>query len=298
MRVASFFAGIGGFDLGFEQAGMEIVFQCEIDPFCQKVLRKHWPHVEIHDNISTLAPEKIPFADLYCGGFPCQDVSLANQGKRQGLEGERSGLFYRFADLIEQNTPKWVVIENVTGLLSSQHGNDFKVVIQKLDEIGYSVGWRVLDAKYFGTPQRRRRVFIVASYQSLSAVRVLFEPEASQFIVESGDGKKSSLAQGTRNRNKFSNIYSIQHAGLGRKPEAGPQGKGYRNDGETWTLDNRGSADAICKTNAPFRIRKTSGISTGVDRNRYAAIGNAVCVPVVKWIGERILQAEQSSQLS
>lgn len=294
MRVASFFAGIGGFDLGFERSGMEVVFQCEKNRFALSVLEKHWPNVPKHRDILTLTPNEIPEAELYCGGFPCQDVSLANQGKRMGLKGDRSGLFFKFAEFIEARKPKWVVIENVVGLLNSQHGNDFRLVVGKMDEFGYGVAWRVLDAKYFGTPQRRRRVFIVASYNSFSAASVLFDEEAVTVAVEKSRRSEQADGRQAGTRHKESDLYSIQHAGIGRNHRAGPQGKGYRNDGETWTLDHRGSADVVCSTDDPFGIRDSSGFPLGVDKRRYKVIGNAVCVPIVEWLGRRILAVEEA----
>lgn len=138
------FAGIGGFDLGLEKAGMEVVFQCEINKFCQKVLRKNWSKVPLHTDITRLNADEIPESNVWCGGFPCQDVSSANQGKRKGLEGARSGLFYTYAKLIEERKPEWLIIENVPGLLNSHNGQDFKVVIDTLVEFGYGVSWRVL----------------------------------------------------------------------------------------------------------------------------------------------------------
>ncbi len=292
MKVASFFSGIGGFDLGFERAGMEVVFQCEKDEFCQRVLKKHWPDVTLYDDITTLTEEDFPSADLYCGGFPCQDVSLANQGKRQGLKGARSGLFYTFAKIIEARKPKWVVLENVPGLLNSNQGRDFQVVLQTLDEFGYGVAWRVLDAKFFGTPQRRRRVFIVASYQSLSAAAVLFDEQTSEIPFGSRQRSAETTAARDGIRHNEPALYTIQHAAVGRKHTAGPQSKGYRNDGETWTLDSRGSSDVLCATDDAFRIRDATGFSKRMDSRRYRALGNAVCVPVAEWIGQRILKLD------
>ncbi len=104
LKVASFFSGIGGFDLGFENAGMKVVFQSEINNFCRQVLKKHWVETKLTGDINTLTGNDIPEADVWCGGFPCQDVSLANQGKRKGLEGERRGLFFKFAELIKEKT--------------------------------------------------------------------------------------------------------------------------------------------------------------------------------------------------
>ena len=187
MKVASFFSGIGGIDLGFENAGMDIVFQCEILPFGQQILKKHWPNIPLKEDITKLTGDDIPYADVFAGGFPCQDLSLANQGKRKGLEGARSGLFYKYADLIEAKQPRWVFIENVPGLLNSAKGEDFKVVLSTLDELGYGVAWRVLDAKYFGTPQRRRRTYIVASLGTIGAAEVLFECGTNTLIDKQGN---------------------------------------------------------------------------------------------------------------
>jgi len=299
LRVASFFAGIGGFDLGLEQAGMKVVFQCEINKFCQQVLKKHWPNVALYHDINKVEPVDIPVgAQVWCGGFPCQDLSLANQGKRKGLKGERSGLFYKYAELIKSNGPRWVIIENVPGLLNSHQGKDFQILLQKLDELGYGVSWRVFDAKYFGTPQRRRRVYIVATLGNLRSAQVLFESSPFEIAYRAGLGKKETVTKGNGKSYQETNCYIIQHASIGRKSSAGPQAKGYRNDGETYTLDSRGSADAICKTSHAFRVRNSSGFSHVLDGNRYRAVGNAVCVPIVKWIGERILQVDKEWQKS
>ena len=288
--VASFFAGIGGFDLGFERAGMEVLFQCEINKFGQAVLRKHWPDVPLVPDIKNVQPSDIPKkANVWCGGFPCQDLSLANQGKRKGLSGERSGLFYEFSRLVEAQRPEWIVLENVPGLLNSHNGEDFKCVIKKLDELGYGVSWRVFDAKYFGTPQRRRRVYIVGSFGDLRSSEVLFEQGAVRVVAKSGVGEKPSDERSVREQDKAANIFAIQHASIGRKPTAGPQAKGYRNDGETYTLDSRGSADAVCSTSSSFRVRGATGISERLDGNRYRALGNAVNVSVVEWIAKRIV---------
>ena len=293
LKVASFFAGIGGFDLGLEQAGMEVVFQCEINKFCQKVLKKHWPNVPQYSDINLVEAKDIPnSAQVWCGGFPCQDLSLANQGKRKGLEGERSGLFYKYAELISCNKPRWVIIENVPGLLNSHQGKDFQILLERLDELGYGVSWRVFDAKYFGTPQRRRRVYIVASLGSLRSAQVLFEGEPFEIAHRSGLGARKASADKFRESDIEANCYVIQHASIGRKPSAGPQAKGYRNDGESYTLDSRGSADVVCKATSSFGVRNASGLPQGVDGNRYRAVGNAVCVHIVKWIGERILKVE------
>lgn len=293
MRVASFFSGIGGIDLGLEQAGMDVAFQCEILPFGQSILRKHWPGVQLATDITKVNGNDIPAVEVFAGGFPCQDLSLANQGKRKGLEGARSGLFYKYAELIKEKKPRWVFIENVPGLLNSAQGGDFNVVLSTLDELGYGVAWRVLDAKFFGTPQRRRRTYIVASLGTIGAAEVLFERGANTITNQSGNRTRNFTSSGNDESLPNANYFSIQHAGIGRRASAGPQGKGYRNDGETYTLDSRGNSDAVCKTDAPFGVRATAGVSRGVDGNRYRAIGNAVCVPVINWIASRIVEADK-----
>ena len=295
-KVASFFAGIGGFDLGCERAGMEVVFQCEVNKFCQQVLNKHWPNVPLHSDIKTLEAKSIPEANIWCGGFPCQDVSLANQGKRKGLKGERSGLFYTYANLVRERKPDWLIIENVPGLLNSHNGADFGTLITTLDELGYGVSWRVFDAKYFGTPQRRRRVYIVASYGDMRSARVLFDSSSIEVSNTPSSGEKPRNSIRYVNGLSETNIYSIQHAGIGRKPSAGPQAKGYRNDGETYTLDSRGSSDAVCSPDAPFRIRESSRVSKELDSRRFRAIGNAVAVPIIEWIGNRIALIDKETK--
>jgi DNA (cytosine-5)-methyltransferase 1 len=295
LKVASFFSGIGGFDLGFERAGMEIVFQCEINAFCRSVLIKYWPKVPLFGDIHSVLPDNVPDADVWCGGFPCQDLSLANQGKRKGLGGQRSGLFFRFAELLSERRPRWIVIENVPGLLNSKNGTDFQVLLKRLDELGYGIAWRVLDAKYFGTPQRRRRIYIVASLGSLLSAEVLFEQGAITAAYRQGLGKKDINALSSVPDTKVAALYVIQHATIGRKHTAGPQAKGYRNDGESYTLDSRGSGDAVCQTVDPFGIRASTGLSGRMDSIRYRAIGNAVAIPVIEWIGNRIIEVDQSS---
>lgn len=178
MRFLSLFSGIGGFDLGFERAGMVSDSVCEIDLPAQSILSRHFPHVRLFDDVRKVGKDthERKTIDLICGGFPCQDLSIA--GKRAGLTGERSGLWFEFARVIDELEPNWVVIENVPGLLSSNKGQDFAVIIQWMAQRGYGVTWRVLDAQYFGVPQRRRRVFIVGSFGNGRSAEVLFESES------------------------------------------------------------------------------------------------------------------------
>jgi len=295
LEVASFFTGIGGFDIAFERLGMDVVFQCEINTYCQNVLRYHWPHIELSTDVEAVNTEQIPTNDFWCAGFPCQDLSLANQGKRLGLDGNRSGLFHRIADLIETRPlelrPRWVLFENVPGLLNSHGGNDFRIVLQRLTQLGYDIAWRVLDAKYFGTPQRRRRVFILCSLGNSKSINALFEPDL-MITDKQGMGIKDILD--VHIPEDVRNYFVVQHASIGRKPTAGPQAKGYRNDGETYTFDSRGSADVIARTTTPFQLEIANSQRLDLTiSNRYRTVGNAVNVNVVQSIGEKISRLDE-----
>lgn len=171
----SLFAGIGGFDEGFNRAGMQCAWQVEIDDACNRVLERRFPGVPRFRDVRTIERSDVRAVDVLCGGFPCQDVSVA--GKRKGLAGERSSLWFEFLRVIRMLHPRWVVVENPPGLLSSNAGRDFATVLRGLVECGYGVCWRILDAQYFGVAQRRRRVFVVGSLGNGGCAQVLFESE-------------------------------------------------------------------------------------------------------------------------
>jgi DNA (cytosine-5)-methyltransferase 1 len=176
MRALSLFSGCGGMDLGFHNAGIKADAFCEIDKQASSVLRRHWPATTIFSDVREVTADVLGFRpDIVHGGFPCQDVSVA--GRRQGLDGERSGLWWEFHRIIAEVSPEWVVIENVAGLLSSNGGRDLGAVVGALGELGYGWAYRVLDARYFGVAQRRRRVFIVGHLGSRRAAEILLEPE-------------------------------------------------------------------------------------------------------------------------
>jgi DNA (cytosine-5)-methyltransferase 1 len=158
LTVGSTFTGVGGADLGLERAGFSIAWQCELDAWKRTVLAAHWPDVAVYDDITTLHDP--PPVDLLIGGFPCQDLSVA--GKRKGFSGERSVLAFEFLRLAESLRPRWLLLENVPGLLSSNRGRDLARLLDEVGTIGYGWAYRILDARYFGVPQRRRRVFICA----------------------------------------------------------------------------------------------------------------------------------------
>ena len=162
MHLLDLFSGIGGFSLGLERSGaFKTVAFCEIEPYCQKVLAKHWPQVPIYDDVRTISADRLASdgitIDAICGGFPCQDISCA--GKGAGLEGERSGLWFEYARIIGELRPRYVIVENVSALLS--RGLDR--VLGTLASLGYDAEWHCIPASAIGAPHRRDRVWILAS---------------------------------------------------------------------------------------------------------------------------------------
>lgn len=191
LTYGSLFTGVGGFDLGFDQAGYDCRWQVEWDKHCQQTLAYHWPNVPRHHDVCDVNGATLQPVDVITYGSPCQDLSVA--GKRAGIEGGRSGMFFEAVRIFKEMRdatdgvfPRITVWENVPGALSSNRGADFRAVLTALDDIG-ALGqwWYVLDAQYFGVPQRRRRVFLVS----------VFDPA---IIARVGDGEVFSVGEGRR----------------------------------------------------------------------------------------------------
>jgi len=176
LRYLSLFSGIGGFDLGFDRAGMECAGQVECDPAALGVLERNWPNTKRVHDIKEVTGNEFGRIDVVCGGFPCQPHSLA--GKRLGDADERD-LWGEFARVIRAVRPRWVVAENTTGILSSNGGRYFGRILRDLAGIGYDAEWQVLSACAFGAPHTRKRVFIVAYPASLGR-----EGELPEVIME------------------------------------------------------------------------------------------------------------------
>lgn len=209
----SLFAGVGGFEIAMKNHNVKVVASVEIDKNCQNILARHFPESKIFDDVTKVKGSDLldagfdPSSGIITGGFPCQDLSVA--GKRAGLAGERSGLFWEIARLVEETQTEYFVLENVPGLLSSNKGHDFGVVIGTMADLGYSVAWRVLDAQYFGVPQRRRRVFIVGrrTGNQSDPAKVLFERDSVR--------RNSSQSQPARQDSTASTSGSTRSAMLG-----------------------------------------------------------------------------------
>ena len=161
MKVLDLFSGIGGFSLGLERAGMETIAFCEFDKHAQKVLKKHWPDIPIHDDVRTLdGTQYRGTVDVVCGGFPCQDLSQA--GKQAGFDGERSSLYTEMLRIISECLPRYAIFENVTSLLSGEQGRWFAKFLYDLAKIGFDAEWHCISASEFGKAHHRDRVWIIA----------------------------------------------------------------------------------------------------------------------------------------
>lgn len=164
MNVGSLFAGIGGFDLGLERAGMRVSWQVELDPYCRAVLARHFPEAERFEDVREVGAGSLAPVDLICGGFPCQDLSAAGRGA--GLDGARSGLWADFARIVRELRPRYVVVENVPALLTGKGKRWDRApvgrVLGDLAEAGYDAEWACLSAREFGAPHLRKRIWLVA----------------------------------------------------------------------------------------------------------------------------------------
>ena len=195
LTVGSLFSGIGGLDLGLERAGMEVIWQSEIDPYCNKVLKKHWPEVINHGNIKDIDWGTVQRPDIVCGGYPCQPFSTA--GKRNGTDDPRH-LWPWVRDAISALQPKYAIMENVRGHLSMGGLQ----VIGELADIGYDAEWRLVSAAGVGAPHRRERIIIVAyptqlhSDDSNNHTRVGMESETQSKLGDSGWSKNVARING------------------------------------------------------------------------------------------------------
>lgn len=313
MTFGSLFAGIGGMDLGLERAGMQCRWQVEINPYCRKVLAKHWPDVPRHDDVKTFPPTDPGEwqVDLIAGGFPCQDVSLA--GKGAGLDGERSGLWFEYSRIIRELRPQYVLVENVPGLLV--RGIDR--VLGSLASLGYDAEWACVPAAAVGAPHIRDRVFLLAYANSERQS----QPQGVVAEVGGWTGDRSQAIPHTASIRRDGPCPS--HGGIGQQDEfkAGPQpcvptrrlrgghvpdddsqrlevgiclgrnarqgltsfGRANRSDGGQWQRD-----PAELPESGVGRV--VARLPKGMDQ-RIRALGNSVVPQVAEWIGRRLMES-------
>jgi DNA (cytosine-5)-methyltransferase 1 len=300
LTVGSLFSGIGGFDLGLERAGMRVVWQCESDDFCRRVLAEHWPDVPRFEDVRGLSSAAgTPQVDVLCGGFPCQ--GLSNAGLRLGLLDPRSGLWSEFARLVGDLRPRYVVVENVAGLLVRGLGR----VLGDLAALGYDAEWDCLPASAFGAHHERDRIWLVAypngddggsrgAWGSSPGGAGQSEPERPlQVAHTNGAGReqrrgaepvRAQLAAAERG----GEVAHPERIGrLGRSNGSAPSlGAGAHPEPEGAGLDWRRSWEP-----EPDVGRVAHGVPARVDRLR--SLGNALVPQIAAWIGRRIVAYEE-----
>ena len=285
LRVAGLFAGIGGLELGLERAGHQTVVLCENDRGAKHVLRQHFAGVELRGDVRRLRAKDIQTnVDVLTAGFPCQDLSQA--GATAGIGGEKSSLVGEVFRLLSRRTLPWVVLENVPFMLHLDRGRAMRRIVERLEELGYRWAYRVVDAMAFGLPQRRRRVFLVASRQHDPAP-VLLADEASP--------PRQAAWQPERAVGFY---WTEGNRGVGWAVDAVPTLKGGSGLGIP-------SAPAVLLPDGRVvhpsieGVERLQGFPAGwtepaaravPDRYRWRMVGNAVSVRAAEWLGRRIAE--------
>jgi len=286
LSVVGLFAGIGGLELGLQRAGHHARLLCELDPGARAVLDDRFPDVSKHDDICTLA--EIPAGtDLVAAGFPCQDLSQA--GKTRGIKGARSGLVGEVFRLLKNRRTPWVLLENVPFMLQLAHGRALEVIVEALEKLGYRWAYRVVDTRAFGLPQRRERVFLLASLDS--------DPRDVLFVDE---------VTPEQDRRSFEEVacgfyWTEGVRGLGWAVDAVPTLKGGSTIGipsppAMLFPDGRVVKPEIrdAERMQGFAPDWTKGVEKVARRgHRWKLVGNAVTVDVAEWIGARLARPSQ-----
>lgn len=326
-NVLDLFSGIGGFSLGLERAGMQTVAFCEIEPYCRAVLAKHWPGVPVFHDVRTVGAQSLAgvgAVDVICGGFPCQDISLAGRGA--GIDGERSGLWSEYARIIGEVRPRYIIVENVAALLN----RGMERVLGDLAALGFDAEWHCIPASAVGAPHRRDRVWIVAYAENIRRAERGASADAEQGSaaaqpITRGSGSRGANAPDANSESEYGRAVDAEVAGTPqplvdadsrRRREQGHVGKEARDAGTGQSGDGgqirlaRGQRLAIgprtlgewshaATTGAgwwatePDVGRVVDGLPARVDRRRrLIALGNAVVPQVVEIIGRAIIAAE------
>lgn len=287
VRYFSMFSGIGGFELGIEQAchilGLdpECVGYSEIDKHAITTYKEHFTH-DNYGDATTIDPHALPDFDLLVGGFPCQAFSIG--GKRLGFEDARGTLFFDIARILAVKLPRFFILENVKGLLSHQSGETFRTIIRTLDELGYDLQWQVLNSKDYGVPQSRERVYIVGN---LGGTR---RPEVFPITGETTRRPRpvTDSRFGVVRTNKPGRPEFFTERSIATTLDAN-YSKGLDNHGARTGVVENGKIRRL----TPIECERLQGFpdnwTIGSDTQRYKQCGNAVTVPVVRYVAERLL---------
>ena len=258
--IGSLFAGIGGFELGLERAipGAYTLWQVEQEKYCKKVLSKHWPEATIYDDVRNITKNNTKQVDILCGGFPCQDISLA--GKGEGLHGKKSGLWWEMHRIIDELQPKAVIMENVAAITIRGLGT----VLGSLSKIGYDAEWCTIRASDFGAPHRRSRWFCIAYPRTIG----YYLSNEKNFSTYSN--KKRSQKQSTKSEQavrKTSKMFKYSSRGVSN------------GEGNYW--NGFPIESPVC--------RRDDGIPHRLDR--ISALGNAIVPQCSEWIGRKLWES-------
>lgn len=289
LRVAGLFAGIGGIEIGLHQAGHETILLCEWDSAARRVLSERFPQIPLHGDIAQL--EKLPEADLVAAGFPCQDLSQA--GRTLGITGSRSGLVGHVFRLLDEADvePTWLLLENVSFMLQLERGEAMRWLTKALEERGYTWAYRVVDTQAFGLPQRRQRVLLLASRKEDPRPVLLNQDHGEVEILD-----RTGLACGF--------YWTEGVRGLGWAVDAIPTLKGGSTIGipsppaiwhpGTGTIVTPDLRDGERIQGFPVDWTSPADRVPGRRRtDRWKLVGNAVSVPVARWVGKRLLTRER-----
>ena len=296
LKFIDLFAGIGGIRLGFEHIGAKCVFSCEIDKFAQQTYLANF-NDKPHEDIIKIDIKNIPSFDILCAGFPCQPFS--NAGLKLGFEDTRGTLFFHIANILKYHKPKIVFLENVKGLKNHNKGKTYQIIHNTLREIGYNVYSKILNAKDFGIPQNRERIYIIGFLDNIdfSFPKINSTPPKLKDILEENISDKYTISD---------KLWSGHQR---RKKEHLEKGNGFgysifnENSSYTSTISARyykdGSEILIYQTNknprklSPREAARLQGFPDSFkivvsDNQAYKQFGNSVCVPVVKALSQQI----------
>ncbi len=327
LRFIDLFAGIGGFRIGFDQAGYQCVYSCEIDASCQEVYENNFNETPFSD-ISKIDIESVPDFEVLTAGFPCQPFSIC--GKRKGFEDTRGTLFFHICQILEAKQPPFAVLENVKYLIYHDGGKTLKIILESLEDIGYYVNYALLNSKDFGVPQNRERLVIIASkkrlfnFKNLSVIRPI--PKLKDFLCSS---------------EKFDYLLPDEYTLIDnpKYQQSGLMFVGYRTNKTIWKKGVRPNTEHLSRVHhQPNRIYSVAGVHPTIPSqetsgrffiyipsedkvrkltitecykimgfpenfkpcnilgNSYKQIGNSVCVPMIYQIAQEI-QKELSQTL-
>lgn len=301
LTLVELFAGIGGFSCGFHRAGVRTVAAVEIDPAARSMFGRHFPNAALFDDVREVSGDDlravgfVPERGIITAGWPCQDISVAGRGP--GLSGNRSGLFSEIVRLLQELQPVWFVLENVPRLLTVNGGRDMGAAVGALAECGYGLAWRILDSRYFGVAQRRRRIFFVGSLgdqRAGTSGEVLFDSSRLFFHSQKARAEEKERARCvTKSTDESGSAVTDPVAAL----TARGVGTCGADDNQAQAGHLIAQSDGVrrltpkeCERLQGFPDNWTAGLS---DINRYRLLGNAVTTNVIEWIAKRLVEVDE-----